>query len=59
MVHTKAVITTSGGDIYNFDGYLIALVSDYLEKGAKIVSDTGNIIRLELHTAWTTIKIIS
>lgn len=57
MTTTKAKIIKSNGDIYNFEGYLIALISDYLEKGARIVSDNGTEIRLEFFTAWTVIKI--
>lgn len=59
MKTTKAVITRSNGDAYNFEGYLIALISDYLEKGCKIVSDTETEIRLEFFSAWTVIKILA
>ncbi len=57
MKTTKATITQSNGDVYNFEGYLIALISDYLEKGARIASDTGTEIRLEFFSAWSVIKI--
>lgn len=54
---TKATLTCSNGDVYNFEGNLIALISDYLEKGSRIVRDTGNEITLRLFTASTVIKI--